>query len=1254
MTTMPAPLALPVFTCALEGAHLVEASAGTGKTWNLCALYLRLLLERGLTVEQILVVTFTKAATSELRDRIRARLVEARDHLAGLPPSSAADPFIPALLAALRGHSGLDDKLLERRLELALQGFDQAAISTIHGFCQRALAESVFTAQESADFEVTWDGELDVREVAADFWRTHVAAPGTDPALVAHLLQHRDSPERWARLLARRLARPTARLLWPVAPQGDPGTGAALPGTLEALHAQAQACWKQERAAIVELLKASRPPLHTSHYRDDALTRAALEWDELLVRNAPTQALHWQPDRAVLMTSARLTQAVGKRGPAPAHPFFAIAQALLEAHTGLGQAMDARRTALLAQLLEHGPAAVHAERRRRRVMTFDDMLQRLHARLTDAATRAALVQALRTRYPAALIDEFQDTDPLQLGIFEALYAGTGQSVFYVGDPKQAIYGFRNADLHTYLQARSRVQGVYTLSANQRSVPSLVEGVNALFGANPRAFLLDGLSFHPAQPGQRTRAPLVDPEGPGCAWDIRLLPGPGAGAELLPKPEAQELALSACVREIVRLLQPGGSGPGAGPVRLGERALRAGDIAVLVRTRREGSLVKRALDACGVGSVESRLESIYSSPDAQELARVLQAVAEPTREQTLRTAWATTLVGLEAAQVERLGGDEHALARWIERLAAWRHTWLHRGVGVMLRQWMAEEGVAARLLVRSDGERRLTNLLHLVETLQAASHEHPSPAALLRWFETQRQEGPAHDELQLRLESDANLVQIQTIHGAKGLEYPVVICPFLWNGSTAEPPDDLGCRSYHDDQGQAVLDMREADEPVKARIKQEQAAERLRLLYVALTRAINRCVVVAGCYNTVAGQKLSARQSVRSLLNWLVAGAGRAPDTWFDSDPAPEALEAAWEALGARHPQAIAVSRVAAAPAVRLRPATGQAQAPRAREAPARLPRGMRLASYSQIVKRAAADAPGTDHDERARSRPGPLPGSVREPDDILGFPASAEAGQCIHTVFESVDFGDPRGWDAAIARALARFAHIAPRSGEGTTPDTRDTRDTPTPPTPPAPLAPMLRRMLQDVLHTELPVGTARPLRLAEVPARQRLPELAFHFPTAGIPVAALAELLAAYGYTELGSLSAGTLGRYLTGAIDLVFAHDGRYFIADWKSNLLGHSTADYGTEPVSQEMAAERYRLQYLLYMVALHRHLRRCLPGYVPATHLGGALYLFVRGVRPQWADAQGRPSGLHFDRPAPELVEALSALLDGRPATQEATA
>ena len=1231
-----APVPLPVFACTLEGTHLVEASAGTGKTWNLCALYLRLLLERGLTVEQILVVTFTKAATAELRERIRARLVEAREHLAGAAASTGGDPFVAQLLAALRERPGLDEPLLARRLELALQGFDQAAISTIHGFCQRALAETVFTARESADFEVTWDGEQEVREVASDFWRTHVAAPGTDPALVAHLLQSRDTPERWARLLARRLGRPTARLCWPSHTGLSPADVEATRQTLEALHPRARAVWEQERSAIGELLAASRPPLRKDHYSDDALARAASEWDELLLRNAPSQALHWRPDRAVLLAGSRLAKAAGKRGSPPAHPFFALAEALLEAHARLGASMAAQRTALLERLLEQGPGAVLAERRRRRLLTFDDMLQRLHARLTDASTGPALAQALRQRHPAALIDEFQDTDPLQLDIFRTLYAGTAHGVFFIGDPKQAIYGFRNADLHTYLQARRDVQRVYTLSANQRSVPPLVEGVNALFGGHPQAFLLEGLAFHPAQPGQRPRPALDDPGGPGRAWDIRLLPGPGAGGEPWPKAAAQQLALSACVREIVRLLQPGSA------VRLGDRPLRAGDIAVLVRTRREGSLVKHALDACGVGSVESRLESIFSTPDAEELSRVLQAVAEPTREKTLRTAWATSFMGRDAATIERLGDDEPALARAMERMAAWRQAWLQRGVGVMLRQWMGDEGVAARLLARSDGERRLTNLLHLVETLQAASHEHPSPAALLRWFERQRQEDPHQDELQLRLESDANLVQIQTIHGSKGLEFPVVVCPFLWDGSTAEPPNDLGCRSYHDDDGQAVLDFREPDPAVKARIAREQAAERLRLLYVALTRAVNRCVLVGGCYTTISGRKATARESVRSLLNWLVAGAGDTPDGWFDGDRTPEQVESAWETLGARHPQAIAVRRLSDAAAVRLQPATAEAGALHARPAPARLPRGMRIASYSQLVKRAAADAPGTDHDERARVRPVAEPGSTREPDDILGFPASAEAGQCIHTVFESIDFGDPGGWDGAIARALARFAHIAPRRG---------TAAGPAEPAASATLAPMLRRMLQDVLHTELPVGTARPLRLAEVPARQRLPELAFHFPTAGIPVSALSGLLAAHGYAELGQLSAGTLGRYLTGAIDLVFAHEGRYFIADWKSNLLGHAKADYGAEAVAQEMAAERYRLQYLLYTVALHRHLRRCLPGYAPATHLGGALYLFVRGVRPHWTDAHGQPTGLHFDRPAPELVEALSALLEGRPSAQE---
>ena len=1268
---MPAPTPLPVFDCPLDGIHLVEASAGTGKTWNLCGLYLRLLLERGLGVEQILVVTFTHAATAELRERIRQRLVEVRAHLAGntagSPASRGADPFVGQLLQALSERTGCDEARLAQRLELALQSFDQAAISTIHGFCQRALAESAFTAQEPTEAEVTWDGLADVHQVVEDFWRQHVSAPGTDPALIAHLLACGDSPERWARLLDKRLARPTAALRWPTGAAEASTSPSALHAALEALHTRARAGWQAERHALVEVLRGARGALRANVYSEAAIGQAAAEWDELLLASAASQALRWQPNKARLLGTTKLAASTLKGKAPPAHPFFALAQQLLDAHAALGAALAAERVALLHTLLEQGPAAVHAERRRRRVLTFDDMLARLHQRLHDPTSGPALAEALRRRFPAALVDEFQDTDPLQLGIFEALYGDAHRPLFLIGDPKQAIYGFRNADLHTYLQARGRAGHLHTLNANQRSVPPLIAGVNALFGGHPRAFMLEGLVFHPSQPGQRVRAPLIDPAGPGAAWDIRLLPAPTDGTDWLPKPQAQALALASCVGEIVRLLQPAQMGqagqvaPGSpagevnpgGPVRLGERALQAGDIAVLVRTRAEGSLVRQALQACGVGSVESRQQSIFTTPDAEDLSRLLHAVAEPTQARALRTAWATELVGLDAAQVEALAGDETALARWVERLAASRQMWLQRGVGVMLRQWMSDSGLAARLLARADGERRLTNQLHLLETLQAASAEHASPAALLRWFERQRREGATEDALQLRLESDANLVQIQTIHGAKGLEFPVVVCPFLWDGSLTEPPNDLGCRSYHDADGTAVLDFAEPDAAVKARIQQERAAERLRLLYVALTRAVHRCVLVAGGYLAASGRSLSPKESGRSLLNWLVAGGGFTPEAWFESGIDLAAADAAWQALGAQLPDAVRVTRLGpTATPRRLVPATAPAEALQALRPPAALPRAMRLASYSQIIKHASAEAAQADHDERARRRErgeygerpsgwtdptnptsptnptgatgptGPISATnPLGPEDILAFPASAEAGQCIHTLFESIEFGEPDGWNAAIERTLARFAHIAV--------------------TPP-PTA-MLRNMLEEVLHAPLPVGTPRPLRLAEVPAARRLPELAFHFPTPPVPVAVLGERLARAGYTELASLTGGTLGRYLTGAIDLVFEHDGRYFIADWKSNLLGHTPEAYSADAVAEEMAAERYRLQYLLYSVALHRHLQRCLPGYTAERHLGGTLYLFVRGVRRGWVDARGRPTGVHFDRPAPALVEELSALL-----------
>ena len=437
----------------------------------------------------------------------------------------------------------------------------------------------------------------------------------------------------------------------------------------------------------------------------------------------------------------------------------------------------------------------------------------------------SLRAALRRRFPAALIDEFQDTDPLQFSIFDTVYGRGEGLLFLVGDPKQAIYSFRNADLHTYLQARPRAQAEYTLAENQRSTPALLEGLNALFGANPRAFMLERLDYHPVHAGKKPRKPFVDHSAPRAALHLWSLPLDARDGEPPLKAEAKDAVVQACVGEIARLL----AGAQRGEVTHDGQPLQAGDIAVLVRSHAEGSLMRQALALVGVGSVELAQTSVFASTDAQELERILVAILEPGREPLLRAALATELLGCDAQDVESLSSDAAAVLRPMARFSDYRGTWLQHGIGPMLRQLTAGEGIARRMLLRPDGERRLTNLRHLSECLHEAAREHPGPEAQLRWLQRRRREDQGAEATQVRLESDRNLVQIVTIHKSKGLEYPVVFCPFLWDGSAGGGRGGSMPREYHDDHGRPTIDYRPGDDQdIRRRIQLERDAERLRL------------------------------------------------------------------------------------------------------------------------------------------------------------------------------------------------------------------------------------------------------------------------------------------------------------------------------------------------------------------------------------------------------------------------------------------
>jgi exodeoxyribonuclease V beta subunit len=1221
------PEALDVFQCPLQGVRLIEASAGTGKTWNICGLYLRLLIENGLEVQQILVVTFTKAATAELRERVRERITQVLARLEGRGPESA-DPFVTDLLAALHD-KGFEDEALAKLLTRAARNFDEAAIFTIHGFCKRALDDTPFAAGLPLAQEMIEDDSELRQEVANDFWRREVAAGGIPPQLAAYLLERKDSPHKFAEILKRHSGKPLSEVIWP------DGTEHGMPDlddvAFRNAHAHARAIWRAHRNEILACVSEALPRLNGTIWRQGTLETAAEQWDAVLASADPNAC---PPTEGKLKNlTPECLKPKAKLAACGQHDFFAAAQAVLESWKSLEERLDLARFVLLRKLANEGPDQLRERKRERRVVAFDDMLFNLHQQL-HGERGAELGATLRQRFPAALIDEFQDTDPLQFEIFDAVYGGADGLLFLVGDPKQAIYSFRNADLHTYLKARGRAQAEYTLAENQRSTPELLAGLNVLFEANPRAFMLDGLAYHPVRAGAKPRKPLVDRTQPRAALHLWSLPS-GEEGEAIAKKDAKASAVRASAGEIARLL----AAAQRGEVTHDGRPLAAGDIAVLVRSHAEGSLMRAELQALGVGSVELAQTSVFDSADAQDLERILVAVLEPGREPLLRAALATELLGCTAPEIAALSEHESAVLQRMAQFSDYRDTWLQHGVGPMLRQLVAAEGIARRMLLRADGERRLTNLRHLSECLHEAAREHPGPEALLRWLQRQRREHEGGEATQVRLESDQNLVQIVTIHKSKGLEYPIVFCPFLWDGSAGGGRGEAIPREYHDDEGRPTIDYRDLsdDRQIKRRMKMEADAERLRLIYVALTRAVHRCYLVVGSYSVQSFGRPSTTECSGNPLNWLVAGAGIAPEDWRDSKtPAPRIADA-WSTLGATNAPHIAIEPLPDAQPVPVdipRPAPDSLAA---RTPPSHIASGWWIGSYSSLAHGAKSEA-AADHDVRVQGETAeatgepveaaPTPRESREralarlaADDILRFPRGARAGETLHAIFERADFADPSAWPEVIEHVL-RFK---PPQASGDS----------------ASWSAMAQRLLADVTSTPLPSGH----RLADVTRARRLVELEFSLPAAGLDARALTATLRRHGY-PVDALAFGRLEGYLRGFIDLVYEHQGRFHVLDWKSNHLGFRTEDYAVAKVADAMAQQGYHLQYLLYTVALHRYLRQRLRDYDYERHVGGVSYLFVRGVRPSWTNADGSAAGVYFHRPSLAVVEELDALLGAR--------
>ncbi|MCX7898234.1 MAG: exodeoxyribonuclease V subunit beta [Rhodocyclaceae bacterium] len=1121
---------------ALSGLQLVEASAGTGKTWTITALVLRFLLEEKVPIDKLLIVTFTRAAVAELSMRIRTRLAEA---IQAFEQGGSEDRFLAALLAR---HSDREALL---RLRLALASLDEASIVTIHGFCQKALREAAFAAGRHFEREIVAEGSFELHAAACDFWRREMAAAS---ALWSAWLLDR-FPQGPADLLAlvRRMTIPSGNTKIALPSDCDASAQQKL---YSAAFERAQRYWRQARQEIVATLAAAAGDLDRRRFDQASVLKAAALYDAWLV--GQPWAPRWKEEewkKAALLSATEIAKAAKKTGDRPLHPFHEAVDALLPLAKALAACFEQRTRVWVSDFLRTAKEQIRKRRAQTGVQSYDDLIEDLALALSGRGGDR-LAAELRARYWAALVDEFQDTDLTQWAILSRLFGDQERPLILVGDPKQAIYGFRGADVFAYLTARCKAT-MHGLIVNRRTDQSLLTGINALFSA-PRAFLLDGVSFEPAKAAEENERPVfrIDGRSPPRPLELWHLPPPAEGGKnLWNKEEAAKRLAAAVAEDIVRLL----SLASKGRARIGDRALRASDIAVLVRKRRQAIWISQALAARGISSASLGGGSVWDTSEARELECLLAALADPTQEGRMRAALATRLYGWSAEAIARLDSDGALYAKCIDAFTLDRQRLESEGFLAFWRRFARREEVYRRLLAQPQGARRLTNFRQLAELISAEERRRPLDIeGMIRLLKSKRE--VEDEESLLRLDSDAHLVRIVTIHAAKGLQYPIVYCPFLWD---APKPESAAWPALVHEDGDTWLDFGSTDFASRAaRAELEAAAEEVRLAYVAMTRAQHRLVLAWA----------RANYAERSPLAWLLFGARHRPrETGVEE--ARAAFFAAWkEGYDDRAALAEFCGQHGPSIACMAPPSPSDAPAPcgdgaagtlAARSFSAFIRRPWRVHSFSALAaglsERFEADYDAAQAPEDSLS--------LRE-DTIHAFPRGARAGAFLHAFLERCDFADLNAVASLAESMLDEFGFD--------------------------------RRWIQALSELAHAVAGAaldeHGLRLADVAREARLTEVEFTFP-----------------------LSSAAQSGYMKGFIDLVFTHRGRWYLLDYKSNWLGAGAEDYTPARLQAAMSAHRYELQARIYCAALYRMLALRDPAFDWERSFGGIFYVFLRGLQ-----------------------------------------
>ncbi|MCK5541128.1 MAG: exodeoxyribonuclease V subunit beta [Desulfobacterales bacterium] len=1178
------------FDIELKNTILIEASAGTGKTYTITTIYTRLVLE-GYRPNSILVVTFTEAAAAELKLRIRKRLLQALSILVELnfdtDSTLESDHEFSQYLK-----SGTEKKVRNKKryLKNALNLFDETSILTIHSFCLKMLKENAFESRALFDVELSPDSSLIEKEICYDFFAEKIN--NLDSLFLKYLKKKNFVPGKLIRKFSKLLSRPDIELI---------------PKTMEfsdvfdeyrEIVKEIEVYIDHKSYEIKEFIQ-NDSGINKQSYKKNLVENWLEQISEQLSVTGENTVfeMNEKGDSLYKFTLTRLEEKLKPGFDLPEYEFFSLCQKLFE----LNKVFENNILSLEISYFKYLKTKLLKNKERLGEVFFNDLINDLAHALHGNASKI-LISAIQEKYHAALIDEFQDTDQTQYSIFSKLFVNQENLFCMIGDPKQAIYGFRGGDIFAYLKAVEDSTKVYTLDKNYRSDPMLVESVNSIFTNQVNPFLYEKIGFHPVTAPEISENRLFIDNKEAPSFQFLFLNKEKINADIdkkgfITKTWANDNIPSIVAEDLAKLLNS--------DTFLQKRKIEPSDIAVIVRKNDQANKISKALKLYQIPSHIYSSDSVYVSKEAQEMTDLLCAVLEPENDSLVKAALLTDIFEFTANDIDYLNYSDGLLSGWKEKFKSYQSLWLKHGFIRMIQEvFYSKEAFSKTNTYIS--ERTITNYNHLTELLHyTESDQHFSPIFLLKWFE--HEQGRALDngsQEELRLETDQKAVSIVTIHKSKGLEWPLVYLPYLWDGKINPNKDDYCLFHDPNDDYREKFDLGyENIDKARELSNNEAQAEEVRLLYVALTRAASMVKVVWGRFNSVDASALGNILHGKSVSDDM----GMLEDIKSLTKNGKQRISVDIYKPGESGGKIIPYSQNDVLHKQgKIRTLTRSVF------------KSWKIASFSSLIS-------NIDYKFSANTEIGKNLSSKTEI-TLKDFPAGAGSGEFFHSLFEDLDFGDNKENITNLVKSkLEGFGYKSELWSK------------------------TINKSVDQILSTKLSKEN-NAFVLRNIKSKKRLNELEFFFPIKSVNNKELYNTFknsmkhpTASEYADkLLELDFNSVSGFMKGFVDLVFEFDDKWYIVDYKSNFLGKSYDDYSCGAMNDAMMEHHYFLQYHIYVVALHKYLKFRQKNYDYNSHFGGVFYLFIRGMQPE-SDTKSKLSattGIFYDVPDYKFINELS--------------